>query len=309
MYLISWKRLSVLGLFAGLAAVQTGCQPEPGEAYSERKRRENEADIVAYMDQKNLRGSAQQAPSGLYYIVTKANPTGQLPAIGDQIQYQFVKSRLDGLAVDSTDNAAGKVNSVTVLERYTSDGITTVRLYEGLTKLREGEEAILLAPFDASDNKTGTLLLPAFTPVRYDVKVKSVRSEEEQILDYVAANALTNMEKTSTGLRFLLTKAFPDSAQAKSGQQVRVRYTGTLLDGRRFDSNVDNGITFRVGEGTVVKGWEETIVKLREGEKATIIIPSSLAYGTTGRRPTSTSPVGIPPYAPLRFDIELVSAQ
>ncbi|GAB3915087.1 hypothetical protein GCM10028803_61420 [Larkinella knui] len=294
----NWQRWSFAVSLIGLLIVQISCAPDPGEALNDRKRRENEDEIKAYITTNNLT-AVKDDVTGLYIAKTKDVPTGQAPVVGDEVRFYFVQKRLDGLIVDSTETAAKKPGVVII--GAPSQGAITARLYNGLQLLKEGEQAIVLAPYDPTDNKSGNLLLPAYTPVRYDITVVSVRTEEEQIQDYLAAKGLTAAEKTASGLRFLLTKAYPDSALVKVGQTAKIKYKGTLLNGNQFDANAD-GTDFSVGTGAVIAAWDEALVKMREGEKATIVLPSSIGYGPQGKTP-------IPPYAPLVFDIEVVSAK
>lgn len=92
---------------------------------------------------------------------------------------------------------------------------------------------------------------------------------------------------------------------AQEGDIVSVHYTGTLEDGTVFDSSLDRGepIQFMLGQGQVIPGWEIGIQKMNVGSKATLTIPSALAYGPQGRPPT------IPPNATLIFDVELVEIE
>ena len=83
------------------------------------------------------------------------------------------------------------------------------------------------------------------------------------------------------------------------GDTVTVRYVGTFLDGRVFDPGT-NPITFRVGAGQLIPGFEQGMVGMRVGGRRRLTIPSSLAYGASGSGP-------IPPNTPIRFEIELVS--
>ncbi|HMW01461.1 MAG TPA: FKBP-type peptidyl-prolyl cis-trans isomerase [Acidobacteriota bacterium] len=94
-------------------------------------------------------------------------------------------------------------------------------------------------------------------------------------------------------------------AAAKTGQEVTVHYTGTLLNGTKFDSSRDGGkpYTFTLGAGTVIKGWDQGIVGMKAGGKRKLTIPADLAYGSSGRPPV------IPPDSPLLFDVELVSVK
>jgi FKBP-type peptidyl-prolyl cis-trans isomerase len=91
-------------------------------------------------------------------------------------------------------------------------------------------------------------------------------------------------------------------AAAKSGDKVRVHYTGRLLDGTKFDSSLDRGdpFEFTLGEGGVIKGWDDGVPGMKKGGKRKLVIPSELAYGKRG------SPPKIPPDAPLEFEIELL---
>ncbi|RUS83852.1 hypothetical protein EGW08_008393 [Elysia chlorotica] len=89
---------------------------------------------------------------------------------------------------------------------------------------------------------------------------------------------------------------------AKKGQTVVVHYTGTLADGKKFDSSRDRGRPFetKIGVGQVIKGWDEGFCKLSKGEKAKLTISSDMAYG-----PSGISGV-IPPNATLIFEVELL---
>lgn len=89
--------------------------------------------------------------------------------------------------------------------------------------------------------------------------------------------------------------------EAKTGDTVSVHYVGTLPNGQEFDSSVKRGepFAFTLGEGRVIKGWEEGVVGMKIGGKRILVIPSDLAYGDQGYGP-------IPPKATLVFSIELL---
>ncbi len=109
-------------------------------------------------------------------------------------------------------------------------------------------------------------------------------------------NAIT----TESGLKYIV-EAEGTGDSPKVGDMVKVHYTGKLLDGTKFDSSVDRGnpIDFPVGQGRVIKGWDEALLTMKKGEKRVLIIPASLGYGPSGRGP-------IPPNATMVFDVELI---
>ncbi len=89
----------------------------------------------------------------------------------------------------------------------------------------------------------------------------------------------------------------------KLGQTVKAHYTGTLLDGTKFDSSLDRGepFSFTVGQG-VIKGWSEIVQHMNVGSKYKVYIPSHLAYGPRGNQ-------GIAPNSTLIFEIELIEIE
>jgi len=119
--------------------------------------------------------------------------------------------------------------------------------------------------------------------------------EREAREKYLADNNIT-VTPTSSGL-YYIEAVRGTGAQADPNDRVRVRYKGTYLDGNEFDSGI---YEFILGRGEVIKGWDEGISFMKEGGKATLIIPSDLAYGPYGYGE-------IPGYTTLVFEVELLS--
>jgi FKBP-type peptidyl-prolyl cis-trans isomerase len=88
----------------------------------------------------------------------------------------------------------------------------------------------------------------------------------------------------------------------KAGDTVKVHYTGKLMNGTKFDSSLDRDepFQFTLGQGMVIKGWDEGVVGMKKGGKRKLTIPADKAYGAAG------SPPKIPPNSPLVFEVELV---
>jgi len=122
-------------------------------------------------------------------------------------------------------------------------------------------------------------------------------------------NANTNTNNTNKPnnkimkLEIKTTKEGTGERVVKNGDQISMLYTGKFIDGTIFDSSEKHGGTpfdFTIGQGMVIKGWDQGILGMKVGEKRTLMIPFELAYGAQGY-------ASIPPSADLIFDIELVS--
>jgi peptidylprolyl isomerase len=108
------------------------------------------------------------------------------------------------------------------------------------------------------------------------------------------------MTTTPSGLQYR-DDAVGEGQEAKAGDTVSVHYTGTLQDGKKFDSSRDRGqpFSFPLGAGHVIKGWDEGVAGMKIGGRRSLVIPPELGYGGRAIGP-------IPPNSTLLFDVELL---
>jgi peptidylprolyl isomerase len=112
------------------------------------------------------------------------------------------------------------------------------------------------------------------------------------------------VQTTPSGLKYIDEKV-GDGPSPQKGKRVTVHYTGTLSDGKKFDSSRDRGQPFQfvIGVGQVIKGWDEGVMTMKVGGKRKLMIPAALGYGARG------AGGAIPPNADLTFDVELLGVE
>jgi peptidylprolyl isomerase len=133
-------------------------------------------------------------------------------------------------------------------------------------------------------------------------KLQDAEAAEAKKGEAELENMLSGFESTESGLRYNVTKE-GEGKKATKGANVSVHYKGSLVSGEVFDDSYrrNQPISFPVGIGQVIPGWDEGICLLKEGDEATLIIPPQLGYGSAGAGGV------IPPNAWLIFEVKLVS--
>lgn len=265
------------------------------------------------------KGFKQDKESGIYYQFHILNKDSAKAELGDMLflDYQLAVKTADGK--DSVLVPMFPINEIVRESVYTGD------VYAALAMLHVGDSATFILNADTFFHYMGgenpfetkelyftfklNKLIPAAEveemmkkeQAAYEAQMQEYKAAEEtNLAQYIADNKIS-VKPLESGLYFI-QKVAGKGAKAETGKTVKVHYTGKLLNGTVFDSSVDRGepISFILGQGQVIPGWEEGISLMKEGGKATLIIPSALAYGANGAGNV------IPPYSSLVFDVELI---
>ena len=278
----------------------------------------NLKDIQTYITTKGLSGTTTS--SGLFYDLRSAGSSTVSPAFGEELEYNYRAYVIYGASntgISSLTTVADKLvdSGYVNTSRYAPfyDGSFGLGLQEGFLKMHEGDQVTLIMPAALAFGSTGDPEdgIPPNSPIRYDIRLIRARTEDQQINEYIANNNLTVTQTTADGLRLIMTQTNPTGVVPKSGQTVVMNYAGKGLRATvSFTTNT--GALKTIGSlspNTYTAGLEEGISLLKVGEKATIIMPSSLGYGAKLVPDPTYSSVLLYPNTPLRYDIELVSVQ
>lgn len=253
---------------------------------------QNINEINDYAAQRNI-VLQRDANYDVFYTKDVENPSGKAPGVGDIIYASYTLMTFDGDTISNTTAADSSFISYGDLS-----GVIT-GFYVAITSLKEGEKSTFYLPSTLAfgGNPPAGSKVDAWEPLILVMESVRVLSETQYIDLYTTKKGFSGVEVTASGLRFIKTLDKPAADTLKNGDNVSVKYKGYFLNGSSFDSG-----TFSVVLGTnkVIKGFEEGIGKLRVGEKATIIMPSSIGYGAAG-----SGKIG--PYTPIAFDIEILS--
>ncbi|PWJ39228.1 FKBP-type peptidyl-prolyl cis-trans isomerase [Sediminitomix flava] len=286
---------------------------EKRESFMEERYEEEKASIEEYAKANNL--ELLQAENGTYYVITEQGNGGKYTE-GETAVMNYRGTLLE--SGKEFDNSYDRGESF----KFKPGKKQVIAGWDAVVPLLdEGSKAIILIPSKLGYQDRVSPTIPANATLKFEVEVvgfmDDVELEEQRLKDmearvqkekadlvaYVKDNSLTST-KTESGLQYVITEE-GSGEYPQVGDTVVVHYTGTLLNGKKFDSSLDRNETFEfaLGQGRVIKGWDEGIALMKKGSKATLLIPSNLGYGERG------AGADIPPYSPLKFDVELVDVK
>ncbi|NCD43147.1 MAG: hypothetical protein EOL88_13820 [Bacteroidia bacterium] len=248
--------------------------------------------------------------SGLYFINIREG-NAQKPKAGDMLTINMKVMLMDGTVLyDSWQEQQP-------LQFEYGKRFDTQGLVEGISLMHKGQVAHLIVPSHLAFGEFGRQgFIEPYSTLLYDVELIDFQSKEEiEKLNsalamknkkegevFLAKNALQEgVIVLPSGLQYQVIESGSGTVSPSASSRVRVHYTGTLIDGRKFDSSYDRGKPAEFAVNGVIKGWTEALQQMKAGDKWKLFIPSNLAYGENPR------PGGIiEPNMVLLFDVELI---
>ena len=240
-----------------------------------------------------IMGKEFKTESGLIYKITQEG-IGKRAVAGDKVEVHYT-GKLKNDSIFDSSLFRGQPFSFKLGEGQVIKGWD-----EGIALLNVGDKATFTIPPQLAYGSQGAggVIGPNETLI-FEVELLNI-IEAPKPYDVKGKDTLT----TASGLKYIKLNT-TQGKQAEANKMVQVHYSGYLQDGKMFDSSVERGqpLDFPLGQGKVIKGWEEGIALLKVGEKARLIIPQELGYGERGYPPI------IPVKATLIFDVELVEVK
>jgi len=287
-------------ILAGISFVLIGCSKKQDDAGQVKGMADTAAETAAAGNTTSqpsddatpaeTQGDVVTTESGLQYIDLVVG-SGESPQKGDNVVVDYTGWLEDGTKFDSS------VDRGTPFTFPIGMGRVIPGWDEGVSSMKVGGKRKLIIPSELAYGERGAgNVIPPNSTLTFEVELHEIKAPfNDPDFDLPGEEIVTD-----SGLRMIVHKK-GEGPTPKKGQTVVAHYTGLLEDGTKFDSSHDRGkpIEFPVGEGRVIKGWDEAFMTMSKGEKRTLIIPPELGYGERGAGP-------IPPNSTLVFEVELV---
>ncbi len=272
-----------------LLTISTSAQSDNAKADDKKKNKSGQT------TKRNIKLKQEYTtPSGLKYKLLEMG-TGKKVEAGDMVTVHYTGTLPDGTKFDSSKDRNQPFSF------KVGGGQVILGWDEGLRLLNVGDKAILTVPSGLGYGDRAMGKIPSNSTLIFEIEVIETKSPVVAVPFNIEGKEVLT---TASGLKYVYIEK-GNGPQAENGKTVDVHYTGYLMDGRKFDSSVERGdpISFPLGQGMVIKGWEEGIALMKVGDKMRIIIPSELGYGANGAGSV------IPPNSTLIFDVELVGVK
>ncbi|HET9477515.1 MAG TPA: FKBP-type peptidyl-prolyl cis-trans isomerase, partial [Dehalococcoidia bacterium] len=177
---------------------------------------------------------------------------------------------------------------------------------EGLAGMKVGGKRRVKIPADVyGEENVSVDIIPPGATIIFEVELLDIKKGQGEVAPESPPEIDGETITTDSGLKYIDIEEGTGITPA-TGQRVTVHYTGWLeSDGSKFDSSLDGGqaFTFTIGQGNVIKGWDEGLSTMKVGGKRRLIVPADLGYGEEGYPPV------IPANAVLIFDVELLDVR
>ncbi|GAB5539858.1 MAG: FKBP-type peptidyl-prolyl cis-trans isomerase [Salibacteraceae bacterium] len=234
--------------------------------------------------------------SGLKIDIIQAGD-GEKPNMGDIITVHYTGKLATNGEVFDTSIDRGRPFRFSI-----GKGEVIAGWDEGIAQLSKGAKATLYIPSNLGYGANATGTIPPNSDLIFEVEIIDIAPAPKPIAFERYDHGALEPNTTTSGLTYYIVEE-GNGTKIQSGSKVKVHYLGYLKEGgQKFDSSFDRGepIEVTIGKGQVIPGWEEGLSLLEEGTKATMVIPSALAYGERGY------PGIIPPNADLVFDVQIM---
>jgi FKBP-type peptidyl-prolyl cis-trans isomerase len=266
---------------------------------AKKYKKEESAQIQEYI--QSLGDTAHVLKSSGLYVIELSPGTGRTVLPDDQVSFRYTGMYIDRYPFDSNVKAAAPFRALL------GNSEILPGLEEGLSYMKVGGKTRFLTPSSLAYGAYGSPpYIQGYTPLLWEIEMITAMpgSEVPQIAYYIQSVGDTVYSLKPNGLYYFEFLAGTGRTPITK-DTITFRYKGMFLDRIVFDSNLSAASPLKtvVGSKGVIAGLEEGVKYMKEGGKARFVIPSALAYGTTGASGT------IAPNTPLIFEIELVSVR
>lgn len=266
-------------LLSALAIVLicAGCEKE---STLEKQQEASDLEIKTFITANNI--PAEQSSHGLYYQLLIKNESGQKPKVGEVMAVKYEIQTLNGEVLESHMEDS-------TLMRFGWNYVIPNGFNYGLDIMRKGEKIrIYLPAYAAYDSYNAKSQFGPYTNFIVDIELIEIFTEEEiyekqidQIEDYLATVATDQIVPSTSGL-YYQTLVAGDGSEAKTYHTASIHYQRRYLDGTVIqETEEDKPLVVKLDRNQLVPGFREGVLKMREGEKALLVMPSEIAFGAS----------------------------